>query len=113
MRQEIRQTYLKKLEEQIDRYVHSMVNDLTNAKKTIVEFVNQSIDESFSAQILKWGIRSLRASSNRDSGHLIVQQVINALNNKIPTKEGSSLLQKLHNGDLEREFYEKKVKNIV
>lgn len=53
MRQEIRQTYLKKLEEQIDRYVHSMVNDLTNAKKTIVEFVNQSIDESFSAQILK------------------------------------------------------------
>lgn len=38
-----------------------------------------------------------------------MQSVLNALNAKISTKEGSILMNKLHTGELEKEYYEKKV----
>ncbi|CAD8094525.1 unnamed protein product [Paramecium sonneborni] len=103
IRHEIRMNYLRKLEDSIEKYLHQMVDSLQQSKKMIVDFINQSIEDCFSAQVL----------NNRETGHMIVQTVMSALNAKISTKEANILLYRLHTGDLEREHYEKKIQALV
>ncbi|CAD8105567.1 unnamed protein product [Paramecium sonneborni] len=103
IKQEMQAQYVKMLEDQIQKYINQLVDGVKQGKKMIIDFVNQIIDESFSSVVL----------NNRECSHIIVKAVLQAFEQKISTKDGNNLLYRLHTGQLEKDYYEKKIQGLV
>ncbi|CAD8098717.1 unnamed protein product [Paramecium primaurelia] len=103
IKQEMQAQYVKILEDQIQKYINQLVDGIKQGKKMIIDFVNSIIEESFSSAVL----------NNRECSHMIVKGVLQAFEQKISTKDGNNLLYRLHTGQLEKDYYEKKIQGLV